>query len=158
MSKIAPCLWFEHDAEEAASFDVSLFPDARIETVLRNPMDGPSGKAGSVLLVAFTLAGQRFLALNGGSRVDYTHALSLQVDCEDQAEVDRLWAALSAGGKEVECGWLTDRWGVSWQIVPRILPGLLSGADPATAQRVMQALFQMVKLDIAALEKAAAGA
>lgn len=156
--KISPCLWFDGDAEEAARFYVSLFPDSRIEGVHHNQMDSPSGSAGSVLMVAFTLAGQRFLALNGGQKMEYTHAISFQVDCEDQAEVDRLWAAFTAEGKEEQCGWLRDRWGVAWQIVPRVLPQLLSDADPARSRRVMEALFQMVKLDVAALEKAAQGA
>lgn len=155
--KISPCLWFDGDAEDAARFYVSLFPDSATNSVHRNAAEGPSGPEGSVLLVVFTLAGQRFLALNGGQKMEYTHAISFQVDCEDQAEVDRLWAAFTAEGREEQCGWLRDRWGVAWQIVPRVLPQLLSGPDPAKARRVMEALFQMVKLDIAALEKAAAG-
>lgn len=155
--KISPCLWFDGDAEEAAGFYVSLFPDSRIDAVHRNATDGPSGPAGSVLMVAFTLAGQRFLALNGGQKMEFTHAVSFQVDCEDQAEVDRLWTAFTAGGREEQCGWLRDRWGVAWQIVPRIVPELLMDPDPERARRVMQALFQMVKLDVAALKQAAQG-
>ncbi|MFG1376846.1 VOC family protein [Xanthobacter autotrophicus] len=155
--KISPCLWFDGDAEDAARFYVSLFPDSAIDSVYRNAAEGPSGPEGSVLMVAFTLAGQRFLALNGGQKVEHTHAISFQVDCEDQAEVDRLWAAFTAEGREEQCGWLRDRWGVAWQIVPRVLPRLLSDPDPAKARRVMEALFQMVKLDVAALELAAAG-
>jgi predicted 3-demethylubiquinone-9 3-methyltransferase (glyoxalase superfamily) len=158
MSKISPCLWFNGDAEEAARFYVSLLPDSRIERVQRNIMDIPAGKAGSVLLVEFTLAGQRFLALNGGMKVDHTIAVSFSIDCADQAEVDRLWAALCAhGGEPVQCGWIKDRWGMSWQIVPAALPRLLRDPDPAKAQRVMRAMLQMVKLDVAALERAAAG-
>jgi len=158
MSKISPCLWFDGDAEAAARFYVSLLPDSRVERVQRNVMDIPAGKAGTVLLVEFTVAGQRFLALNGGMKVDYTHAVSFVIDCADQAEVDRLWESLSAnGGTPVQCGWIRDRWGVSWQIVPAVLPKLLRDPDPAKAQRVMQAMMQMVKLDIAALERAAAG-
>ena len=121
----------------------------------RNVTDSPAGKAGTVLVVAFTLAGQRFLALNGGTRFEYTHAISFQIDCADQAEVDRLWDGLSAGGSTERCGWLRDRYGVSWQIVPSVLPQLLGDPDPAKAQRVMQAMLQMVKLDIAGLKAAA---
>jgi predicted 3-demethylubiquinone-9 3-methyltransferase (glyoxalase superfamily) len=157
MSKIAPCLWFDGEAEEAAKFYVSLLPDSRIDRVQRNVMDSPAGKAGTVLIVEFTLAGQRFLALNGGTRFEYTHAISFQVDCADQAEVDRLWDTLSAGGAIERCGWLRDRYGVSWQIVPRVLPELIGDPDPAKAQRVMQAMLQMIKLDIAGLEAAHAG-
>lgn len=156
MSKITPCLWFDGEAEGAAKFYVSLLPDSRIDHVQRNVTDSPAGKAGSVLVVKFTLAGQSFLALNGGTRFEYTHAISFFVDCVDQAEVDRLWDALSAGGAVERCGWLKDRYGVSWQIVPRILPQLLGDPDPVKAQRVMQAMLQMVKLDIATLEAARA--
>jgi len=157
MSKIAPCLWFDGEGEEAAEFYVSLLPDSRINHVQRNVADSPAGKAGSVLVVDFTLAGQRFLALNGGTRFEYTHAISFQVDCTDQTEVDRLWDGLSVGGTVERCGWLKDRFGVSWQIVPRVLPELHGDPDPAKAQRVMQAMLQMVKLDIAGLEAAHAG-
>ena len=158
MSKIAPCLWFDGEAEEAAKFYVSLLPDSRVDHVQRNVMDSPAGKTGTVLVVQFTLAGQRFLALNGGTRFEYTHAISFQVDCADQGEVDRLWDALSTGGLVERCGWLRDRYGVSWQIVPRVLPEMLGDPDPAKAQRIMQAMLQMVKLDIAALKAAQAGA
>jgi predicted 3-demethylubiquinone-9 3-methyltransferase (glyoxalase superfamily) len=157
MSKIAPCLWFDGEAEEAAKFYVSLLPDSRIDHVQRNVTDSPAGKAGSALVVKFTLAGQSFLALNGGTKFEYTHAISFLVDCVDQAEVDRLWDALSDGGSIERCGWLKDRYGVSWQIVPSVLPRLLGDPDPAKAQRVMQAMLQMVKLDIAGLEAARAG-
>ena len=158
MSKIAPCLWFDGEAEEAAKLYVSLLPDSRIDHVQKNVTDSPAGKAGSVLIVKFTLAGQRFLALNGGTRFEYTHAISFQVDCADQAEVDRLWDGLSDGGAIERCGWLKDRYGVSWQIVPNVLPQLLGDPDPAKAQRVMQAMLQMIKLDIAGLKAAHAGA
>ena len=154
MSKIAPCLWFDGEAEEAAKLYVSLLPNSRIDHVQKNVTDSPAGKAGSVLIVKFTLAGQRFLALNGGTRFEYTHAISFQVDCADQAEVDRLWDGLSDGGAVERCGWLKDRYGVSWQIVPSVLPQLLGDPDPAKAQRVMQAMLQMVKLDIAGLQAA----
>ena len=157
MSKIAPCLWFDGEAEEAANFYVSILPNSRIDSVQRNVSDSPAGKTGTVLAVAFTLAGQRFLALNGGIRFEYTRAISFQVDCADQAEVDRLWDALSDGGSTERCGWLKDRYGVSWQIVPTVLPKLLGDRDLVKAQRVMQAMLQMSKLDIAALEAAHAG-
>jgi len=154
MSKITPCLWFDGEAEEAARFYVSLLPESRVDHVQKNVTDSPAGKAGSVLIVKFTLAGQRFLALNGGTRFEYTHAISFMVDCADQAEVDRLWDALSEGGSVERCGWLRDRYGVSWQIVPSVLPQLLGDPDPAKAQRVMQAMLKMVKLDIAGLQAA----
>ena len=158
MSKVSPCLWFDGEAEEAAKFYVSLLPDSRIEKIQKNTVDGPSGKAGSVLVVDFTLAGQRFMALNGGVRFEYTHAVSFKVDCVDQAEVDRLWDALSANGGSVErCGWLKDRYGVSWQIVPTALVTYLGGADPAGAKRAMQAMLGMVKLDIEGLRRAYEG-
>jgi len=157
MSKITPCLWYDGEAEEAARFYVSLLPDSRIDHVQKNVTDSPAGKAGTALVVKFTLAGQSFLALNGGTRFEYTHAISFMVDCADQAEVDRLWDALSAGGAVERCGWLKDRYGVSWQIVPKVLPELLGDPDPVKAQRVMQAMLGMVKLDIAGLRAALAG-
>jgi predicted 3-demethylubiquinone-9 3-methyltransferase (glyoxalase superfamily) len=158
MSKISPCLWFDGEAEQAAKFYVSLLPDSRIETVQKNPADGPAGKAGMVLVVEFTLAGQRFMALNGGMKMQYTHAVSFKIDCADQAEVDRLWdALLSDGGKAEQCGWLQDRFGVSWQIVPTALPKYLGGPDRAGAQRAMQAMLKMIKLDIEGLRRAYEG-
>jgi predicted 3-demethylubiquinone-9 3-methyltransferase (glyoxalase superfamily) len=158
MSRISPCLWFDGEAEAAAKFYVSLLPDSKIEKVQKNTVDGPSGKAGSVLVVEFTLAGQRFMALNGGMRFDYTHAVSFKIDCADQAEVDRLWDALSANGGAVErCGWLKDRFGVSWQIVPSALVQYLGGPDAAGAKRAMQAMMGMVKLDIDGLQRAYEG-
>jgi predicted 3-demethylubiquinone-9 3-methyltransferase (glyoxalase superfamily) len=159
MSKICPCLWFDGEAEEAAKFYVSLLPDSRIETIQKNNVDSPGGKAGTVLVVEFTLAGQRFMALNGGMRVEYTHAVSFKIDCVDQAEVDRLWQALTSnGGQPSRCGWLSDRYGVSWQIVPSALPKYLGGPDRAGAARAMQAMLGMVKLDIEGLRKAYEGA
>jgi predicted 3-demethylubiquinone-9 3-methyltransferase (glyoxalase superfamily) len=157
MSKISPCLWFDGAAEAAANFYVSLLPDSRIDRVQRSVIDTPGSKTGTVLVVDFTLAGQRFMALNGGPGVDYTHAISFSIDCADQAEVDRLWDALCAGGTEVQCGWLRDRYGVSWQIVPSVLPKLLADPDPAKAARVMHAMMRMIKLDIAGLQQAYAG-
>jgi len=158
MSKISPCLWFDGEAEEAANFYVSLLPDSRIEKVQKNSIDSPGGKAGSVLVVEFTLAGQSFMALNGGTRFEYTHAVSFKIDCADQAEVDRLWDALLADGGQAErCGWLKDRYGVFWQIVPTALVQYLGGSDKAGAQRAMAAMLQMAKLDIAGLKRAYEG-
>ena len=158
MSKISPCLWFNGEAEEAANFYVSLLPDSRIEKIQHNPIDSPGGKAGTVLVVYFTLAGQSYMALNGGKKMEYTHAVSFMIDCADQAEVDRLWDALLAnGGKADQCGWLKDRFGVSWQIVPSVMLKYLGGADKAGAQRAMQAMMGMVKLDIESLKRAYEG-
>lgn len=158
MSKISPCLWFNGEAEEAANFYVSLLPNSRIETIQKNTADSPAGKAGSVLVVEFTLAGQRFMALNGGTRFEYTHAVSFKIDCEDQAEVDRLWEALCANGGQAErCGWLRDRFGLSWQIVPTALPKYLGGRDREGAKRAFQAMLGMVKLDIEGLRRAYEG-
>ena len=158
MSKISPCLWYAHEAEEAASLYVSLLPNSKVTSVSPLPVDTPSGPAGSVQVVDFTLAGQRFMALNGGVRFEYTHAVSFKIDCADQTEVDRLWDALSANGGSVErCGWLKDRYGVSWQIVPTALTKYLGGPDAAGAKRAMQAMFGMVKLDIEGLRQAYEG-
>ncbi len=137
---------------------MSLLPDSRIEKIQRNLTDTPGGPAGSVLVVEFTLAGQRFMALNGGRHFEYTHAVSFKIDCVDQAEVDRLWDMLSSDGGQVErCGWLKDRYGVSWQIVPTALVRYLGGPDPAGARRALQAMLQMVKLDIEGLKRAYEG-
>jgi predicted 3-demethylubiquinone-9 3-methyltransferase (glyoxalase superfamily) len=158
MSKISPCLWFDGEAEEAAKFYVSLLPSSKIEVVQKNKTDSPAGKAGSVLVVEFTLAGQRFMALNGGTRFEYTNAVSFKIDCEDQSEVDRLWDAFCAdGGQAGRCGWLKDRYGVSWQIVPTALPKYLGGPNREGAARAMQAMLGMTKLDIAALKRAYEG-
>ena len=157
MSKIAPCLWFNGEAEEAANFYISLLPDSRINHVQRSPIDNPGGKAGSVLVVNFTLAGQEYMALNGGTRFEYTHAISFKIDCADQAEVDRFWDGLSSGGEPLQCGWVRDRYGVSWQIVPSVMPQLLGGPDAAGAKRAMQAMMGMTKLDIAELRRAYEG-
>ncbi len=158
MSKIAPCLWFNGEAEEAANFYVSLLPNSKIDTVQKNMVDSPAGKAGSVLVVTFTLAGQSFMALNGGTRFDYTQAVSFKIDCEDQEEVDRLWDGLTAnGGQPIRCGWLRDRYGVYWQIVPTALPKYLGGENREGAARAMQAMLGMIKLDIAALRRAYEG-
>lgn len=157
MSNVKTCLWFGKDAEAAVRFYVSLVPGSGIENLLRSPGDWPGGKAGDVILVNFILGGQSFQALNGGTPANYGTAASLSVECSDQAEVDRLWTALTAdGGAEIMCGWLRDRWGVPWQIVPESLPRLLADPDPSVAGRVFAAMTKMVKLDIAALERAAA--
>ena len=155
MSRITPCLWFDGQAEEAAAFYTSLFPDSRIDDVSRSPADNPSTSAGEVLLVFFTLSGQQFIGVNGGPQFPFTEAVSFQIDCEDQAEVDRYWDALVEGGGEHSmCGWLKDRFGLSWQVVPREMGELLGGPDPEGAARAMQAMLQMQKLDVAKLREA----
>lgn len=156
-SKIAPHLWFADKAVEAANFYVSLFPDSHVDSVTPIPADTPSGPAGSVQVVEFTLAGQQFMAINAGPFEPFNHAISFLVNCADQAEVDRLWDALSAGGTVEQCGWLKDRYGVSWQIVPTALGEMMKDADRARARRVMEAMLGMKKLDIAGLRRAYAG-
>ncbi len=152
--KIRTCLWFDTQAEAAAEHYVSLFPGSRIVEVSRYGEGGPM-PAGTAIMVVFELAGQQFQALNGGPAFDFTEAISLSVDCKTQDEVDFLWSKLTAdGGQESMCGWLKDRWGVSWQIVPEQLGQLMSSPDPAAAQRTMEAMLQMRKLDIAALQRA----
>lgn len=158
MLKISTCLWFARDIEEAVRFYVSLIPGSQIDHVQHSPGSWPGGEVGDVILITFTLNGQNYQALNGGTPVDYGTAASISVVCPDQAEVDRLWAALTAnGGSEIACGWLRDRWGVPWQIVPEVLLRLLADPDSAVSGRVFQAMQSMIKLDIAALESAAAG-
>jgi predicted 3-demethylubiquinone-9 3-methyltransferase (glyoxalase superfamily) len=152
--KIVPHLWFADQAVEAASFYVSLFPDSRVDSVMPIPADTPSGPAGSVQVVEFTLAGQPFMAISAGPLDPFNHAVSFIVNCTDQAEVDRLWDALSAGGKVEQCGWLQDRYGVSWQIVPTVLGKMMKDPDRGRARSVMEAMLQMKKLDIAGLEQA----
>lgn len=155
--KITPFLWFDAQAEEAAQFYVSLFPDSTVDCVTRSPADTPSGPAGTALTVEFTLSGTRFVGLNGGPQFPFTEAVSFQIACTDQAEVDRLWTALSAGGSEGQCGWLKDRWGLSWQVVPTRLHELLADPDPARSRRAMEAMLRMRKISIAELEDAARG-
>jgi predicted 3-demethylubiquinone-9 3-methyltransferase (glyoxalase superfamily) len=158
MSKVSTCLWFGKDAEAAVRFYVSLVPDSSVKHIQRSPANWPGGEAGDVIMVTFTLGGQGFQALNGGTPASYGTAASISVECADQAEVDRLWTALIAdGGSEIMCGWLRDKWGVPWQIVPEMLPRLLADPDPTVSARVFAAMTKMVKLDIAALERAAAG-
>ena len=157
MQKITPFLWFDSQAEEAAKFYVSVFGNSRILKTVRYGEAGP-GPAGSVMTVVFELNGVQFTALNGGPLYQFSGAISFVVNCQSQAEVDTLWEKLSAGGKPDRCGWVKDRYGLSWQVVPTVLPVLLSDPDPAKAQRAMAAMLKMSKLDIAALEKAHAGA
>lgn len=157
MSNVSTCLWFEKDGEAAVRFYVSLIPNSSLQHIQRSPESWPGGAEGDVIMATFTLGGQNFQALNGGTPANYGTAASISVECDDQAEVDRLWSALTKdGGSEIMCGWLRDKWGVPWQIVPAMLPRLLADPDPAVAGRVFTAMTQMVKLDIAALERAAA--
>jgi predicted 3-demethylubiquinone-9 3-methyltransferase (glyoxalase superfamily) len=152
---ISLCLWFDRQAEEAAKFYTSIFLDSRIDGILRASVDTPGANTGETLLVDFTLAGQKYHALNGGAHDRFNDAMSLVVMCQDQAEVDRLWDALLAdGGQPVQCGWLKDTFGVSWQIVPDVLPQMLNDQDRDKSKRVMEAMIQMVKLDIGELQKA----
>ena len=157
--KIRPCLWYDGTAEEAANFYVTLLPDSRVDNVQRSPADNPSMKEGGVLVVEFTLAGQQYIGLNGGPLFLFTEAVSFQVLTDDQAETDRLWEALTAnGGEESQCGWLKDRWGLSWQITPKRLLELVGDSDPDRARRAMEAMLKMRKIDIAEIERAADGA
>lgn len=157
MQKIVTYLWFDNQAEEAANFYTSLFEDSKVTEVTRYGEAGP-GPVGTAMVVTFQLAGQQFIALNGGPQFKFNEAISLYVNCQTQAEVDELWGKLTAdGGEEQPCGWLKDKYGLSWQIIPTVLPKLLSDPDPATAKRVMEAMFKMTKIDIAALEAARAG-
>ena len=156
MQKITPFLWFDSQAEEAAKFYVSVFGNSRILKTVRYGKAGP-GPDGSVMTVVFELNGVQFTALNGGPLHRFSEAISFVVNCQSQAEVDTLWEKLSAGGKPDRCGWVKDRYGLSWQVVPTVLPVLLSDPDPVKAQRAMAAMLKMSKLDIAALEKAHAG-
>lgn len=156
MAKITPCLWFDGNAEEAATFYSKLLPDSSLDAVIRAPADNPSTEKGAVLLVKFTVAGQKFLGLNGGPQFKFTEAVSFTIDCEDQAEIDYLWDTLiSGGGAESSCGWLKDRFGLFWQIVPKVLPQLMSDTtDPSRAQRVMETMMTMKKFDVAKLTAA----
>lgn len=153
---IVPNLWFDTEAEEAAAFYVSVFPDSRIVDVVRYTEAGP-GPAGSVVTVEFELRGQRFVGINGGPAFPFTEAVSFQITCESQEEVDYYWERLTDGGQEVQCGWLKDRYGLSWQVVPRVLSELLTDADPERSRRATEAMLGMVKLDIDALRTAADG-
>ena len=157
VQKINPCLWFDGDAETAANFYVALFPDSRIDKVVLSPADTPSGKQGDVLVVEFTLAGSKFTGLNGGPLFKFNEAVSFQIACADQAEYDRYAAALSAVPEAEQCGWVKDRWGLSWQVIPVRLYELMNDPDPARARRATEAMLQQKRIDIAAIERAADG-
>ena len=156
MQNITPFLWFDHQAEAAARFYVSVFKGAKILKIVRYGEGGP-GKPGSVMTVKFRILGQEFVALNGGPVFQFSSATSFVVNCRTQAEVDRYWQKLSAGGKKLQCAWLQDKFGVTWQIVPTALPELLGDPDPVKAARVMQAMMKMTRIDIAKLRRAHAG-
>ena len=157
MQKIVPCLWFDTEGEEAAQFYTSVFPNSKITEVTRYGSAGPRAE-GSVMTVSFELDGQTFTALNGGPDFKFNEAVSLEVHCKDQEEVDKYWKALSEGGEEGPCGWLKDKFGLSWQIVPTVLYELISDPDREKSQRVMAAMLQMRKIEVDELEKAAAEA
>jgi predicted 3-demethylubiquinone-9 3-methyltransferase (glyoxalase superfamily) len=158
MRPITPSLWFDHNAQDAAQLYVSLFPNSKIERVHEAPTDYPSGKAGDVLSVDFTLNGTPFIGINGGPDFQFTEAVSFTIECKDQDEVDRYWNALIANGGEASvCGWLKDRFGLSWQVVPKRLNELLDSDDRDGAKRAMDAMLQMRKLDVAELEAAFRG-
>jgi predicted 3-demethylubiquinone-9 3-methyltransferase (glyoxalase superfamily) len=156
MHKITPFLWFDSKAEEAANFYISIFKNSKILNVARYGEAGP-GPKGSTMTVTFQLEGQQFIALNGGPHYTFSPAISFFVNCETQAEVDELWNKLSTGGKEVQCGWLQDKFGVSWQIIPKALMELMGDKDPVKAQRVFKAMLQMTKIDIEGLKRAYRG-
>jgi predicted 3-demethylubiquinone-9 3-methyltransferase (glyoxalase superfamily) len=157
MQKITPCLWFDTEGEEAARFYTSVFPNSRIVDIAHYGSAGPRPE-GTVMAVSFELDGQKFVALNGGPQFTFSEAISFQVDCQSQEEVDAYWSELSAGGEEGPCGWLKDKFGLSWQIVPRRLMELLQDPDKEKAQRAMQAMLKMKKIEIAGVERAAAQA
>ena len=153
IQKITPFLWFDQQAEEAAQLYTSLFANSRIDAVTRYGEEGP-GPKGSAMTVSFHLAGLKFTALNGGPVYKFTEAISFMVHCDDQQEIDKLWEKLTSGGQEIQCGWLKDKYGLCWQIVPTRFFEMIQDPDPARTGRVMQAMFQMKKFDIAALEAA----
>ena len=155
MQKITPFLWFDNNAEEAVQFYTSIFKDSKILGTSRYGDAGP-GPKGTVMTMKFELNGQEFIALNGGPHFKFTEAISFVVNCETQKEIDEYWAKLTAGGKEVQCGWLTDKYGLSWQIVPTVLGQLMQDKDPEKVKNVTQAFMKMVKMDIEALKQAAA--
>lgn len=157
MSKITPCLWYNYNAEEAANFYVTLFPDSRVDNIVKSPADTPSQKAGDVLVVEFTLASQPYIGLNGGPQFPFTEAVSFQIRTRDQAETDRLTAALIAeGGEQGPCGWVKDRFGLSWQVTPERMFELMSDPDRERARRATEAMLKMHKIDISEIERAAA--
>src|SRR3989338_2652847 len=155
---IVPCLWFNKNAEEAAKFYAKTFPNSRVTAVHQSPSDFPNGKAGDVLTVEFTVLGQPFVGLNGGPEVSFTEAVSFQVFTDTQEETDRYWNAIvKNGGQEIACIWCKDKFGLSWQIVPRVLMEAINDPDTASAKRAMEAMMQMVKIDIAKIESARRG-
>jgi len=156
MEKITPCLWFDGQAEEAARFYVSIFDDARILAVTHFGEQAPM-PAGTVMTVLFTLKGMTFMGLNGGPMFTFSPAVSFMVDCATQAELDRVWARLAEGGEELDCGWVKDRYGLCWQVVPKALGAMMASGDPAAVARLTQALWKMRKLDLAILERAFRG-
>ena len=149
-----PCLWYTDKAEEAAKFYASVLPNSKVDSVTALPADSPSGPAGSVKVVEFTLVGQPFMAISAGPLDEFNHAVSFVVECDDQREIDRLWQALGEGGTPEQCGWLRDRYGLCWQIVPKNFGAMMKDPDRTRAARVAQAMLKMVKLDMAALQKA----
>jgi len=156
--KIYPFLWYSNEAEEAAKFYASIFPDSRVDRVTAMQSESPSGPPGSVKVVDFTLCGQKFVAMTAGPHHEFNDAISMVVTCDNQAEVDRYWdAILKGGGKPQACGWIIDRYGLRWQIIPSVLFEMMADRDPARSKRASDAMMQMVKLDIAALEKAYRG-
>lgn len=157
MARISQFLWFEKDMDGALALYTSLIPGSKVEATWALPVESPSGPPGSVRVAHFTLGDQRYQAMEAGPLDPFNHAFSIMVECEDQAEIDRLWAALSEGGSTEACGWLKDRWGLSWQITPRRLLELMRDPDAARRKRVASAMLTMVKLDIATLEAAARG-
>jgi predicted 3-demethylubiquinone-9 3-methyltransferase (glyoxalase superfamily) len=154
MSKIIPSLWYSEKAAEAAAFYASLLPNSRVDSITGLPADSPSGPAGSVQVVEFTLLGQPFMAMSAGPFEPFNHAVSFVIECDDQAEVDRLWDSLSQGGQIEQCGWLKDRYGLSWQIVPAGFGAMMKDPDRTRARRVAEAMMKMVKLDIVELRRA----
>ncbi len=156
MQRITPYLWFEDQAEEAASFYTSIFKNSKINEISRYGEGGP-GPAGSVMLVSFELDGQQFIALNGGPQFQFTEAISFVINCESQEEIDYMWDKLTEGGEESMCGWLKDRYGISWQVVPTALPELLNAPNPGAQQRVMEVFLKMSKIDLPTLRLAYEG-
>jgi predicted 3-demethylubiquinone-9 3-methyltransferase (glyoxalase superfamily) len=154
LSKIVPSLWYADKAEGAAAFYASILPNSKVDSVTAPPAESPSGPAGSVKVVEFTLMGQPFMAISAGLLDAFNHSVSFMVQCDDQAEIDRLWAALLEGGKAEQCGWLKDRYGLCWQIAPTVLGEMMKDPDRKRAKRVAEAMLKMVKLDIAGLKKA----
>jgi predicted 3-demethylubiquinone-9 3-methyltransferase (glyoxalase superfamily) len=159
MKSITPCLWFDGQAEEATNFYTSTFPDSRILSIDRSPGDYPAGKAGDVLMTRFELLGKPYMALNGGPGVPYTNAVSFLVECESQQEVDHLWSLiLDTGGSEIQCGWINDKYGLPWQVIPMEMMEYIGGPDPDGAARAYSAMMDMIKIDVDAIRRAYEGA